>query len=66
MDSKRQGEIALVLIKALVEHKGVTPKRYKDLVGKISTSIGISVEELKSFGELVMHEIVEECFAEAK
>ena len=66
MDPRRQGEIALALIKVIVEHKGVTPKRYKDLVGKISASTGISVEEVKSFGELIMHEIVEECFAEVK
>lgn len=66
MDQNRRGEIALVLIKALARREGALKfGAIRQKLDKISDVTGISVEELKSFSELLRHElVVEEYLAE--
>ena len=56
MDPKRQGEIALKLVKHLLRKRGVT-------LGNVAKAIEVPVEELKQFAKPLMQEILDECFS---
>jgi hypothetical protein len=64
MDPKRQGEIALLLVKQQLREEGVrlTPN-FRREVGNKAKAIYISIEELMEFTELIVRELVEETFA---
>ena len=66
MDAKRQGEIALVLLKYLMRKKGLnlSPSMIREF-GNTSKETGIPIDELKQFSRLIMQEMLDECF-EAK
>ena len=64
MDSKRQGEIALKMVKYLMRQKGFTlsPSNMRD-AGNVAKTLGISVEELVEFAKPLVQELLDECFA---
>lgn len=64
MTDKRQGEIALELIRALARREG-TDKLIERLeqLDKASSATGISEAELRTFCEIRIHEIVHERLA---
>mgnify|MGYP001570258738 CR=1 FL=1 len=63
MDTKRQGEIALVLLKHLMRKKGLnlSPSMMRDF-GNASKETGIPIDELKQFSKSIMQEMLDECF----
>ena len=63
MDPKRQGEIALVLVKALAHREG--PEKMLRHVGKLSEvakATRIEIVELKTFFEILLKNLVTEWF----
>jgi hypothetical protein len=61
MTAKRQGEIALLLIKAMSKRNGVDDLLERLLeLDKVSAHTGIPVSELEIFGDIVVSEIVAE------
>jgi len=64
MDPKRQGEIALQLVKHLMRKRGITLSQdnMRDF-GNVAKAIGVPVEELKQFAKPLMQELLDECFA---
>ncbi|PIP23820.1 MAG: hypothetical protein COX36_01265 [Candidatus Nealsonbacteria bacterium CG23_combo_of_CG06-09_8_20_14_all_38_19] len=64
MDPKRQGEIALMLVKYFMRKRGITlsQDKMRDL-GNVAKAIGVSVEELRQFAKPLAQELFEECFA---
>jgi len=64
MDPKRQGEIALKLVKFYMREKGITlSQNNMRKLGNISKAIGVPIEELKQFAKPLAQELIEECFA---
>jgi hypothetical protein len=66
MDSKRQGEIALKLLKHLMHKEGVTLSSAEDMRIRAEMSAemtGIPAKELLDFARPLFHEIVDECFS---
>ncbi len=64
MDPKRQGEIALKMVKYLMSKRGITlsPENMREF-GNVAKAIEVPVEELKQFAKPLMQEILDECFA---
>lgn len=63
MDAKRQGEIALLIVRYMIRRRGVmlshdTMREF----GNIAKSTGIPVEELKQFARPLLREFLDECF----
>ena len=63
MDAKRQGEIALVLLKYLMRKKGLnlSPSMIREF-GNTSKETSIPIDELKQFSKPIMQEMLDECF----
>lgn len=57
MDSKRQGEIALMFLKHKLREEGVwlTPN-FKRQIGNTANAIGLTTEEATSFVEIIVRE----------
>ena len=65
MDSKRQGEIALLLVKALARREGSERLLgHISKLNKISEVTGIKLDELRTFTEILVKDLVKEFFAE--
>ncbi len=61
MDSKRQGEIAIKLLKHLLRDQGIHLSSQEDMrekVAKVSVMIGVSTEELMEFAKPIILEFV--------
>jgi len=64
MDPKRQGEIALQLVRHLMRKRGITlSQENMREFGNVAKAIGVSVEELKQFAKPLVQELLDECFA---
>lgn len=64
MDPKRQGEIALALLKYEMRKQGVTISKQKMRnLGSVSRATGISIQELCEFTQPIIEEFVAEIFA---
>lgn len=64
MDPKRQGEIALQLVKYLYRKRGITfSQDTMREFGNVAKAIEVPVEELKQFAKPLMQEFLDECFA---
>jgi len=66
MDSQRQGEIAIKLLKYLLRQKGVNLSSLEKIRGEaeeVSEMIGIPATELLEFAKPLVQELVDECFA---
>ncbi len=67
MEEKRQGEIALKLVKHLIRERGITLTQTKQReFGNVAKAIGVSVEELKRFIKPLLQEFLDEYFVEKK
>jgi len=66
MDETRRGQIALLYLKNKLREEGVrlTPN-FRRQAGNTAKAIGISVEEVMKFSEIIVRELVEETFAES-
>ena len=63
MTEERKGQIALVLLKAKLGTEGIQLKpELKRELGNLSQKTGISMEELKEFGKILITEMAEEAF----
>lgn len=64
MDSERQGEIALKVVKHLMRKRGITLS-WSNMreFGNLAKEIGVPVEELKQFAKPLMQELLDECFS---
>lgn len=63
MDPKRQGEIALKVINYLIRMRGIKfSQNNLHEFRKIADEIKVPAEELKTFAELCMKEVFDECF----
>ena len=67
MDPKRQGEIALKLVKYALRERGIrlSPENMREF-GNMAKAIGVSADELKQFAQPIAQEILDECFAVKK
>jgi hypothetical protein len=64
MDPKRQGEIALKLVKHLLRKRGITLSHDNMReFGNVAKAIGVTVEELRQFAKPLMQELLDECFS---
>ena len=65
MNAKRQGEIAHAVVKAVVRREGVENllKALQNL-DQISDRVKVPIPELKVYCEILLHELVEDHFAE--
>ena len=64
MDSKRRGEIALLLLKYLIGKRGIPPSQHNAREFRnAARSIGVSHEELDKFIKLVVQELLDEYFS---
>lgn len=65
MNTKRQGEVAHAVVKAIVRREGIENlmKALQNL-DQVSIKVKVPVPELKAYCELVLHELVEDHFAE--
>ena len=64
MDPKRQGEIALKLVKYLVRKRGITLSQDNMReFGNVAKAIEVPVEELKQFAKPLMQEVLDEYFS---
>jgi hypothetical protein len=63
MDQKRQGEIAIRLVKHIMRKQGLrlSHNEMREL-GNVAKAIGVPVEELKQFTKLLVQELIDECF----
>jgi len=59
-DPKRQGEIALKVVKHLMRKRGQNNMRE---FGNAAKEIGVPVEELKQFAQPLVQELLDECFS---
>ena len=64
MDPKRQGEIALKLVKYLMRKRGIqlSQDNMREF-GNVAKAIEVPVEELKQFAKPLMQEVLDECFS---
>ncbi|HDY89101.1 MAG TPA: hypothetical protein ENH82_13430 [bacterium] len=63
MDPKRQGEIALKVVKHLMRKRGITLSQSNTReVGNVAKEIEVPVKELKQFARLLTQELLDECF----
>ena len=64
MDPKRQGEIALKLVKYLMRKRGIqlSQENMREF-GNVAKAIEVPVEELKQFAKPLMQEVLDECFS---
>ena len=64
MDPKRQGEIALKLVKYLMRKRGIqlSQDNMREF-GNVAKAIEVPVEELKQFAKPLMQELLDECFS---
>jgi len=63
-DPKRQGEIALKVVKHLMRKRGVTlSQNNMREFGNAAKEIGVPVEELKQFAQPLVQELLDECFS---
>lgn len=65
LSKERQGEIALMILKAKLHHEGVriSKDQMRDL-GNMAKKIGVSPAELKQFMQPLVQELVDEYFSE--
>lgn len=66
MTAERQGEIALIYLRAKLRREGITIKSRADMhraMANEAKNIGISFDEAIEFAEIFAREIVEETFA---
>ncbi len=65
MDPKRQGEIALKLVKHLLRKRGGITLSQDNMreFGNVAKAIEVPVEELKQFAKPLMQELLDECFS---
>lgn len=63
ISKERQGELALMYLKAKLRREGVTIKpNMQRQTGNEAKDLGISPEEAAEFAEMLIREIVEEAF----
>ncbi len=64
MDQKRQGEIAVKLVKYFMRKHGVAllQNNMREL-GNVAKAIEVSYGELKQFAKPLMQELIDECFS---
>ena len=63
ISKERQGEIALLYLKNLIRKEGVTIKpNMRRQTANMAKELGISLEEVAEFTEMLVREIVEEAF----
>ena len=63
MNLERQGEIARAIVKAIAKHKG--PEQMLEAVGKldkVAQATEIELEDIKTFTEILIRELVKEWF----
>lgn len=65
MDAKQQGEVAHAVVKAVVRREGVENllKALQNL-DQISAKVKVPIADLKAYCEIVLHELIDEHFAE--
>ena len=64
MDPKRQGEIALKLVKYLMRKRSIQLSQDNMRgFGNVAKAIEVPVEELKQFAKPLMQEVLDECFS---
>ncbi len=64
MDPKRQGEIALMVVKYLMRKRGIQlSQSHTREFGNAAKDIGVPVEELRLFVKPLAQELLDECFA---
>ena len=64
MDPKRQGEIALLLLEALLRRHGIMLSREMMREGtRVAKAVGITLDELKEFAEPMLQKFVSELFS---
>ena len=67
MDEKRMGEIALRLVKDYIAHEGIQfTSDTKRNLGNQAKRTGVSLDELKEFGKILIEELTEETFGKGK
>ena len=66
MTKERQGEIALIAIKAIIKRKGIQLNTMKRDAHSEAQRLGISEIDFLEFQEIVCRELFEEAFAQAK
>lgn len=65
MDAKRQGEIALVILKALARREGPEKLlRHISKLDKVANVTGIELDEIRNFAEILVRDLVKDFFAE--
>ncbi len=63
MDAARQGEIALRVLKYIVEKSGVHVSKDKIReLGDIAKKIDVPLDELKAFAKPILQEAFDKCF----
>ena len=63
LDPKRQGEIALLLVKYFIRRRGITISHdnMREL-GNTAKAIGVTSDELRQFAKPLIQEALDECF----
>lgn len=66
MDPKRQGEVALKLVRHFLRKRPISlsQESMREL-GNVAKAIGLSVEELMQFAKPLMQEVMDECFVDS-
>ncbi|MBL7021872.1 hypothetical protein ISR92_00890 [Patescibacteria group bacterium] len=63
MDEKRKGEIAMLLLKDRLSERGLRlGNSFKREMGTAAKAIGIELEEMMEFAEILTRELLEETF----
>jgi len=65
MDMFQQGQIARAVVKFRLRESGVnvlSPEKFKQELGDAAKKMGITLEELLEFAEIMIHEVVDELF----
>lgn len=63
MDEKRKGEIALILLKYRMARSNLRlGPDFKRELGNVAKATGISLDELKEFGRIIIEELLDETF----
>lgn len=67
MDPKRQGEIAILLVRHILREKGVrVSKEMVRELANVAKKINVPLEELKDFFKPLLEEMIEEVFPSKK
>ena len=67
MDDKRQGEIAILMVRHVMRERGFAlSESFARELGNIAKAIEVPVEELREFVKPLMQELLDECFSGKK